>query len=214
MMETGFPLRPASQALVVVDMQNDFVRQGAPQEVSDARAIVPAIQRLLEVFRRTGRPVFFTRFIAGPSRTLMWAFSPECTDETRSCWPGHQRRYGDRADMLEGPAVIDDLTPRAGEPVIDKFGYSAFFNTNLADALRANAVNQVVVVGTVTQICVEDTVRSGFHHGLEMVVVEDGVASFDAELHAASLRGMSMKYALVVDSDAIIDGLARVGSGR
>ncbi len=207
---TGFPLRPASQGLVVVDMQNDFVRQGAPQEVTDARAIVPAVQRLLEAFRRGGRPVFFTRFIAGPSRTLMWAFSPECADEMKSCWLGHQRQYGDRANLQEGPAVIDELTPRQGEPVIDKFGYSAFFNTNLADALRANAVEQVVVVGTVTQICVEDTVRNGFHFGLEMVVVEDGVASFDADLHAASLRGMSMKYALVVESEKVLEGLAQV----
>jgi len=213
MMDTGFPLRPASQALVVVDMQNDFVRQGAPQEVPDARIIVPAIQRLLEAFRGSGRPVFFTRFIAGPSRTLMWAFSPECAEETRSCWPGHRRRYNDRADALEGPAVIDEFTPGEGEPVIDKFGYSAFFNTSLADALRANAVSQVVVVGTVTQICVEDTVRSGFHHGLEMVVAEDGVASFDSDLHEASLRGMSMKYSLVVDSKSIIDCLVQ-GGGR
>ena len=214
MMDTGFPLRPANQALVVVDMQNDFVRKGAPQEVSDARIIIPAIQRLLEAFRGSNRPVFFTRFIAGPSRTLMWAFSPECTDETRSCWPGHKRRYTDRAEALEGPGVIDELTPREGEAVIDKFGYSAFFNTSLADALRANAVRQVVVVGTVTQICIEDTVRSGFHHGLEMVVVEDGVASFDSELHAASLRGMSMKYAVTANSDEIIDGLALAGAGR
>jgi nicotinamidase-related amidase len=206
-----FPLRPDRQALVIVDMQNDFVREDAPQEVPDARGIIPAVQMVLAAFRAAGRPVFFTRFIAGPSRTLMWAFSPECTDDMRSCWRGQQRRYGDRNEMLEGPEVVDELIPRRGEAVVDKFGYSAFHNTNLADALRANGVGQVVVAGTVTQICVEDTVRGGFHHGLEMVVMEDAVASFDAELHSASLKGMSMKYALVVDSETVVEHLDRSG---
>lgn len=199
-----YPLRPERQGLVVVDMQNDFVREGAPQEVPDTRRIVPTIQRLVDAFRAAGRPVFYTRFLAGPQRTLMWAFSPECTDDQRSCWPGHYRRYADRPHDLEGPAVIDELIPHPGEQVIDKFGYNAFHNTPLADALHAHGVTQVVVTGTVTQICVEDTVRGGFHHNFEMVAVQDAVASFDPELHDASLRGMAMKYALVVDSEEIL----------
>lgn len=203
----AFPLRSHQQGLVVVDMQNDFVREGAPQEVPDARRVLPTIQRLLTTFRAAGRPVFFTRFIAGPHRTLMWAFSPECNDDVRSCWRGHQRRYEDREDLLEGPGVVDELAPLPGEDVIDKFGYNAFHNTNLADALRANGVAQLVVAGTVTQICVEDTVRGGFHLNLEMVVVEDAVASFDRELHSASLRGMAMKYAVLAPSEAIVESM-------
>lgn len=209
-MEAPFPLRPDEQGLVVVDMQNDFVRDGAPQEVPDARAMVAVVRDLLAAFRAGGRPVIFTRFITGPGRTLMWAFSPECADELRSCWPGHQRLYRDRSEELEGPAIIDELSPLPGELVVDKYGYNAFYNTHLSDALHARGVTQVVVAGTVTQICVEDTVRGGFHHNLEMVVVRDAVASFDPELHSASLRGMAMKYALVVSSDAVLDGL---GSG-
>ncbi len=204
---TPFSLRPHRQGLVVVDMQNDFVREGAPQEVPDARRILSQVARLITAFREAGRPVFFTRFIAGPHRTLMWAFSPECTDEMRSCWRGHQRQYRDRGGFLEGFDVVDELTPRPDEEVIDKFGYNAFHNTNLADALRAHDVTQVVVAGTVTQICVEDTVRGGFHLNLEMVVAEDAVASFDPELHTASLRGMAMKYAIVAPSLEIVAGL-------
>jgi nicotinamidase-related amidase len=203
-----FPLRSNRQGLVVVDMQNDFVRKGAPQEVPDARRILPAVLRLLTTFREAGRPVFFTRFIAGPHRTLMWAFSPECSDDLRSCWRGHLRRYEDRNEFLEGPDVVDELAPLPGEEVIDKFGYNAFHNTNLADALRAHDVAQLVIAGTVTQICVEDTVRGGFHLNLEMVVAEDAVASFDPELHSASLRGMAMKYAVVAPSQAIVESLS------
>ena len=201
---TPFPLRPQSQALVVVDMQNDFLRAGAPQEVAEGRAIIPEVRRIIDAFRAAGRPVFFTRFLAGPKRTLMTVWSPECGEELRSCWPGQRRRYTDRPDELIGPDVVDELAPQSGEVIVDKYGYSAFHNTILRDALAAEHCDQVLVCGVITQICVEDTVRQGFHHGLEMVVVRDAVASYDATLHAASLRGLAAKYAAVVDSDAAL----------
>lgn len=205
-----FPLRPEVQALLVVDMQNDFVREGAPQEVPNARAMIPLLQRLVSAFRAAGRPVLYTRFVAGPEPTLMWIWSPECGEELRSCWRGHVRRYRDWEEELEGVAVVPELTPLPGEEVIDKYGYGGFHNTALLDALRARHIEQVVVVGTVTQICVEETVREGFHHGLEMVVVRDGVASFDPELHRATLRNLEMKFAAVVEARRILEALEGV----
>ena len=207
-----FPLAPASQGLLVVDMQNDFVREGAPQEVPDARAVLPTIRELIEAFRSAHRPIFYTRFLAGPKRTLMWLWSPECGDEVRSCWPGHFRRYRDRPDALEGPGIVDELTAERGDVVIDKYGYGGFHNTVLEDALRAKHVSQVVTTGTVTQICVEETVREGFHRSLEMVVVRDAVASFDPELHEATLRNLAMKFGVVTSSGEVISSLR--GAGR
>jgi nicotinamidase-related amidase len=204
-----FPLRPESAGLVVVDMQNDFVRAGAPQEVADARNIIPTIQRLVAAFRASGRPVLYTRFIAGPRRTLMWTWSPECGPDVKSCWRGHLRTYLDVEGRLEGPAVVEELAPGDGEEVVDKYGYGGFHNTTLEDALRARHVDQVVVTGTVTQICVEETVREGFHRGLEMVVVEDGVASFDPELHHATLKNLAMKFALVTTAEEVMGALPR-----
>lgn len=203
-MNPAFALRPRDQALLVVDMQNDFVRVGAPQEVPDARAIVPVIRSLIDVFRDGTRPVLYTRFLAGPERTLMWTWSPECADDVRSCWPGVSRTYGDVRGEREGAAVIDELAPAPGDVVVEKYGYGGFHATNLLDALGARHVTQVVVVGTVTQICVEDTVRGGFHHGLEMVVVRDGVASFDPELHAATLKNLAMKFAVVTTAEEVV----------
>jgi nicotinamidase-related amidase len=212
-MAEPFPLDPRRQALLVVDMQNDFVREGAPQEVPDARATIPAIASLLEAFRAAGRPVVFTRFTAGPERTLLWSWSPECGPELRSCWPGVRREYADRpGERLEGHAVIPELEPLPGEPVVDKYGYGGFHNTNLEDVLRARRVTQVVAVGTVTQICVEETLREGFHRGLEMVMVRDGVSSFDAELHAATLRNIAMKFGRVEAAKAVRDAL-RIKTG-
>jgi nicotinamidase-related amidase len=206
-----FPLRPDTQALVVVDMQNDFVREGAPQEVPEARAALPAMRALIRAFRFAGRPVLFTRFIAGPGRTLMWTWSPECGEELKSCWRGHFRHYADRAEACEGPAVVDELQPLVGEEVLDKYGYGGFHNTPLEDVLRARAIEQVVVVGTVTQICVEETVREGFHRNLEMVVPRDGVASFDAQLHEATLKNLAMKFALVTSTEEVMAALSARG---
>ena len=201
-MAEPFALDPGRQALLVVDMQNDFVRPGAPQEVPDARHTIPVIAGLLETYRALGRPVVYTRFTAGPERTLLWSWSPQCGPELRSCWPGVVRRYDDGRE-LPGHDVIPELAPRAGEPVVDKYGYGSFHNTMLEDALRARHVSQLVTVGTVTQICVEETVREGFHRGFEMVMVRDGVSSFDAELHAATLRNIEMKFGRVEPSERL-----------
>jgi nicotinamidase-related amidase len=205
--EEPFALDPARSALLVVDMQNDFVREDAPQEVPQARLVIGTIAGLAAAFRESGRPVVYTRFTAGPQRTLLWTWSPECGPELRSCWPGEVRSYGDREAPLEGHAVIPELAPRPGEPVVDKYGYGGFHNTTLENVLRAHGASQVVVTGTVTQICVEETVREGFHRELEMVVVADGVASFDDELASATLRNLAMKFARVVPARAVLAAL-------
>ena len=202
-MSQPFPLDPGRQALLVVDMQNDFVRVGAPQEVPDARTTIPVIASLLETFRRIGRPVVFTRFSAGPERTLLWSWSPECGPQLRSCWPGVMRAYDDGTELF-GHDVVPELAPLDSEPVVDKYGYGSFHNTMLEDVLRARHVSQLVTVGTVTQICVEETVREGFHRGFEMVMVSDGVSSFDAELHAATLRNIGMKFGRVERSELLL----------
>jgi nicotinamidase-related amidase len=202
----AFALDSDRAALLVVDMQNDFVREGAPQEVSEARATIPVIASLLEAFRGAGRPVVFTRFTAGPRRTLLWTWSPQCGPELRSCWPGVRREYADRpGEELEGHAVIDELAPRADELVVDKYGYGGFHNTMLEGALRAHGVSQLAVAGTVTQICVEETVREGFHRELEMVLVRDAVSSFDPELNAATLRNIEMKFGRVETAAQLLD---------
>ena len=200
----AFALAPDRSALVVVDMQNDFVREGAPQEVPAARDTIGVIASLLGAFRGAGRPVMYTRFTAGPKPTLLWKWSPECGPEQRSCWPGEVRRYGDRPQLLEGHAVIDELKPQMGDPVVDKYGYGGFHNTHLEDVLRAHGVTQIVVTGTVTQICVEETAREGFHRGLEVVVVRDGVSSFDEELAGATLRNLGMKFGRVEPASAVL----------
>ncbi len=196
--------RVASPALLVVDMQNDFVRAGAPLEVPDARATIAAQRRLVEWFRAHGRPVAYTRFLSHESDNLLWLWSPQCHPNTKACWPGHMRTYADANGPLDCAAVIDELTPAAGELIVDKFGYGSFHGTELDDRLKAIGVQSLVVTGTVTQICVEETAREAFHHGYRTTVVADAVSSFSPALHAATLENFAMKFGWVADTDTVL----------
>ncbi len=209
MPDRTFAIDPSRVAFIVVDMQNDFVRPGAPLEVPDARATIDPIRATLELFHRLRRPVVFTRFIAGPEETLMWTWSPELRPPVSCCRPGFPRRYADRSRELECIAVIDELPVRPGDYVVDKYGYGAFFRTNLLDILLAEHVDTVVVSGTVTQICVEETAREAFHHGLKTVVLSDCVSSFDPGMHAATLKNLAMKFGRVMDSGALAAEMGR-----
>ena len=196
-----FRLRPESLALIVVDMQNDFVRVGAPLEVPDARETIEQHRKLLDWFRSRGRPVVFTRFVAGPTRTLLWNWSPQIAPPVCCCWPGFQRAYGDIDGERDCVAIIDELAPRPGESEVDKYGYNGFHRTRLTDLLVAHSVDTVLITGTVTQICVEDTARGAFHEGFQAAVVSDAVSSYAPDLHRASLRTLSMKYGRVLTAD-------------
>src|SRR4029077_13087221 len=178
----AFPLRRDKSALIVVDMQNDFVRVGAPLEVPDARETIDVHLELLEWFRGRSRPVIFTRFIAGPSPTLMWKGSPVIAPPVCCCWPGFRRAYGDVDGERDCVAVIDELAPLPGEAQVDKYGYNGFHRTSLSDRLVANGVDTVLITGTVTQICVEDTARGAFHEGFQAAVISDAVSSYAPEL--------------------------------
>jgi nicotinamidase-related amidase len=188
-------------------MQNDFVRAGAPLEVPDARATIAAHRRLLDAFRERGLPVLFTRFLSLDADNIWWRWTPECHPDTRACWPGHMRAYDDAPTPLPCIDVIDELAPQPGEAVVDKLGYGAFFGTDLDARLRARGVRSLVVTGTVTQICVEETAREAFHHGYATTVVTDAVSSFAPDLHAATLRNLAMKFAWLDTADDVIAAL-------
>ena len=196
--------RARNAALVVVDMQNDFVRVGAPLEVPDARATVDAHRRLIAAFRAAGRPVVYTRFLSREHEHLLWEWSPQCRPPVRCCWKGHSRRYADIDGERDCSAVIDELAPAPEDLIVEKFGYGAFHDTGLADRLRRMDAGSLFVTGTVTQICVEETAREAFHHGFPTTLVEDAVSSFAPDLHAATLKNFAMKFGWVEPAAAAI----------
>jgi nicotinamidase-related amidase len=187
-------------ALLVVDMQNDFVRVGAALEVADARATIPANRALIDFFRARQLPVIFTRFLAFPSEVLLWEWTPQARPPTKCCWKGHKRYYRDIDQEQECTDVIDELAPLPGEHQVEKFNYGAFHATTLEPILRSLGVESCVVTGTVTQICVEETARQAFHHGFRTTMVRDAVSSFAPDLHAATLKNFAGKFGWVEDS--------------
>jgi nicotinamidase-related amidase len=120
---------------------------------------------------------------------------------------GSQTYRADVQKELDCTEIIDELTPALGDPIIEKFGYGAFHGTPLADTLHALDIEAVVVTGTVTQICVEETAREAFHHGFRRTLVEDAVSSFAPDLHAATLKNFAMKFGWVQRSDAVVRAL-------
>jgi nicotinamidase-related amidase len=206
--------RFACPALIIVDMQNDFVRVGAPLEVPDARATIPVHYMLIAACRAAGAPVIYTRFIAGPQRTLVWEWSPQHAPPICCCWPGFQRFYPDVGRERDCAAIIDELAPAPGDPIVDKYGYGAFHHTNLNDVLKAHHVQSVLVTGTVTQICVEETARGSFEHGYPTTIVADAVSSYLPDLHAAALKNFALKFGWVSPAAEVIAELtARSGAG-
>jgi nicotinamidase-related amidase len=196
--------RFAHPALVVVDMQNDFVRMGAPLEVPEARDTISIQQALLATCRELGVPVLYTKFLAGPQPALIWEWSPMLAPPVCCCWKGFRRRYEDAADELDGSEIIAELAPAAGEPIVEKFGYGAFHGTNLDALLRARQVESVLVTGTVTQICVEETARESFHRGYRTTIVADAVSSYLPHLHAATLENFGRKFGWVSTGEEAI----------
>ena len=142
-------------ALLIVDMQNDFVRVGAPMEVPQARDTISQHQQLIQHFRKNSLPIVYTRFLAGSEPRLLWEFSQKLAPPILACHAGHKRFYSDIHKTLECIEVIDELAPKPEDLVIDKLGYGAFHGTKLDDVLRQRGIESLVV----TRHCDSDLCR-------------------------------------------------------
>jgi len=174
--ERAVNLPAHATALIVVDMQNDFVTAGGALVVADAAATVPLIQRLLAQVHTAEARVFFTQDTHGPG------------DPEFPIWGEH---------VLEGTwgwQIVDALTPAPGDRTIRKLRYDAFFGTSLDHELRLARVQHVIVCGTVANICVLHTAVSAALRGYRVVVPVDAIsalAPFDME---AARRQIAFLY--------------------
>ena len=199
----------STACLLVVDMQNDFIRPGAPFAVPDGPKITPNNRQLIDAFRAAGRPVVFTRYIADDSLARMdgvpWV--AHLKPPTNACMPGHMRRYEDgvEADCAE---VIDELKPEAGEPVFDKILYSSFSDTELEPHLRSAGIETLYVTGVATEVCVDDTARHAVHLGFDAVLVEDACASANAEGHRFTMENYQRNYGRIISTAGLLAHLA------
>jgi nicotinamidase-related amidase len=162
-------------AVIVVDMINDFVTGALKNE--RASRIIPNIQRLLDFARKKELPVIYTNDTHLPG-----------IDEEFEVWPQHAL-VGSR-----GAEVIGELKPMEEDYVIQKRRYSAFFGTYLDLLLRELKVDTLVLVGLVTNVCIQNTAADAFFRGYRVMVPEDCVESVDEEAHKAGIEYMKTIY--------------------
>ncbi len=205
-MDALLALRPASTALLVIDMQRGFVDEGEAMEVPAARESIPRIRTLIDAFRTKRRPVVFTEFVYSEAAPLLiGAIHPE----HRRAAPGAPRGVGRPSSSCheDDPSVatVEALRPQPGELVIRKRWYDAFAGTPLDGALRALGVDTLVVTGTMTDICVLATVVGAFNREYRITVVEDAVTTLWPDIHRATLDIIGRAYGRLTSTKEVAD---------
>jgi len=206
-----------SAALLIIDMQRDFLEPGGfgealGNDVSRLRSAVAPCQAVLAAARRLGMPVIHTRE----------GHRPDLSDA-----PPHKVLRGDPALRIgaRGPMgrilirgepghdIIPELYPLKGEPVIDKPGKGAFYQTDLELILHNHLVDTLFVCGVTTEVCVNTTVREANDRGFRCIVLSDCCASYFPEFHQAGLAMIKAQggiFGSVTGSAQLLDALAAV----
>jgi nicotinamidase-related amidase len=187
-----FTFDPATTALVVIDMQRDFLEPGGfgeslGNDVEQLRRTIEPTAALLTGCRAAGLYIVHTRE----------GHLPDLSD----CPPAKlargapSKRIGDlgpRGRILirgeEGHDIIDELAPVAGEPVLDKPGKGAFYATRFGDMLAERGIKSLVVAGVTTEVCVHTTVREANDRGYECLVLADCVGSYFPEFQRIGIE--------------------------
>ena len=179
-------------ALVVIDMQRDFIEPGGfgaalGNDVSRLEAIVPIVADLLALFRRKGWPVIHTRESHRPDLS-------DCPPAKLSRG-GAAMRIGDVGPMGRilvrgepGNAIVAHCAPLEGEIVVDKPGKGMFCNTDMAGILAGLGVTHLVFAGVTTEVCVQTSMREANDRGFECLLIEDATESYFPEFKDAAIR--------------------------
>jgi nicotinamidase-related amidase len=179
-------------------MQNESCSEGglyAGLDLSLYDSVIPKIRELLDAARPQGILVLHTRTVVTRND-----LSPA---HLRRLWILHRRKYGNATPRLAevdfsppdsfDADFVDDLRPADGDIVIHKFRPSAFAGTHL-DLLRSNGIETLLITGVVTEGCVDSTAREAHSLNYYAVIVANGIASDDRELHDATLKTMRVYY--------------------
>ena len=187
-----FTFDPASTALVIIDMQRDFVEPGGfgetlGNDVSLLQSMVPPLRKVLDTARAVGLTVIHTREGHVPDLSDCPPAKLNRGDPTlRIGSPGPKGRILVRGEY--GHDIIDDLAPAPGELVIDKPGKGSFHGTTFGAELAARGITSLVVTGVTTEVCVHTTVREANDRGYECLVLSDCVGSYFPEFQRVGLQ--------------------------
>jgi biuret amidohydrolase len=205
----------STTALVIIDMQRDFLEPGGfgaalGNDVSRLQRAVGPCQEVLAAARRIGMLVIHTREGHRPDLSDAPPLKVERGDPAmRIGAPGPMGRILVRGEA--GHDIIQDLYPIAGEPVIDKPGKGAFYQTDLDIMLRNRSIQTLLVCGVTTEVCVNTTVREANDRGFRCIVLADCCASYFPEFHDAGLAMIKAQggiFGSVSSSKALLNSVA------
>ncbi|MFI4987617.1 MAG: cysteine hydrolase family protein [Alphaproteobacteria bacterium] len=211
----AFTFDPASAALVIIDMQRDFVEPGGfgealGNDVSLLQKAIAPTKRVLQAARKAGIFVVHTR--EGHRPDLSDLPPAKKARGKLKCGIGDKGPMGRILVRGEyGHDIIDELKPKAGEPVVDKPGKGAFYATDLDAMLKSRGIKQLIVCGVTTEVCVNTTVREANDRGFEALVLEDCVASYFPEFQKYALEMIKAQggiFGWVGWSDSLLAALA------
>ena len=209
-----FEFEPSTTALLMIDMQRDFDEpkgfgEMLGNDVSLVRRCIAPCLRVLTAARQAGLFVIHTRE----------GHRPDLSD----CLPAKLTRGGKTFIGEAGPMgrilvrgeyghdIIRELYPIDGEPIIDKPGKGAFFDTDLGLILRTRGIQSLIVCGVTTEVCVQTTAREANDRGFEVLVPEDCCASYFPEFHRVTLEMIQAQGAIVgwvSDAAHVVDALS------
>lgn len=189
-------LDPTRSAVLVVDMINEFCKPGGKMVLPGYEVLVPPQRSVIEAARKAGAPVVWIR----DSHRRNMRRDREWVKRTPHCVEGSW-----------GTEVIEDLGARDDEIHVVKHRYSGFFQTDLDLVLKDMLVDQLVVFGVVTNICVRSTVHDAFFNGYEVVVPRDCCAATGPREHESTLYDIATHFGVVSDAAAVV---AAFSSGR
>jgi nicotinamidase-related amidase len=190
-----------SLALLIIDMQRDFLEPGGfgealGNDVSRLQTIVPTVQRLQQAFRDRNLPIFQT--VEGHRPDL--SDCPTAKQQRGQC----NLRIGDPGPMGRililgepGNDIIPELKPKPGEAVIPKPGKGAFYDTNLPQLLQQHGITHLIITGVTTEVCVQATMREANDRGYECLLVEDATESYFPDFKQATLDMVTAQGGIV-----------------
>jgi len=211
-----FEFDAKSCALVIIDMQRDFVDPGGfgealGNDVSLLRKAIAPTRKVLEAARNRKMLVIHTR--EGHRQDLSdLPLNKKLRGRLKNGIgdPGPMGRILVRGEY--GHDIVDELTPAPGEPVVDKPGKGAFYATDLDSMLHNRGIRQLVVCGVTTEVCVNTSVREANDRGYDCLVLEDCVGSYFPEFQVAALNMIKAQggiFGWVSDSKRFLAGLAK-----
>lgn len=160
------------KALLVIDMLNDFVLEGAPLEVPKGRETIPALKRRIEEARREGIPIIYI------------CDNHDKDDKEFKVWPPHA------ISGTEGAEIIKELQPEEKDYIMRKQRYSGFFKTNLDGLLKKLDVAELIITGLVTNICVLYTTADAVMRGYQVTIPKDSIVALSEEEGQFALNQM------------------------